>query len=343
MLDLSGVAGILSINGAMDGFSGMLDFGAGGGQLRLNSNSSSSQDRNFGSAGAYFALGNGSAGLTNRNGNIAIQLGALSGGGSTSLSGRQSGSGDTSTTYYIGALDADTTFAGTIYQGGDLGGLNIVKVGSGVWTLSGASNIDGSFVVQEGTLALSGSLACSEGLWIESDAALDLQGGTLTTDTLEISEGALFSGSGIIDGELVNQGAMTSISGTLTVTGSVENSGTLTIKSGAQLIANGPFVNYGILDLLTASSSMPSNLNNLGVVIDSSGLEVLDSAIVVDDFELTIMTYSGHVYQFQHSDSLAADSWEPVGTPIAGNGSSVTFVQTDGAVGAKRFFRVLVD
>src|SRR5690606_13621415 len=52
-LDLSGLAGILSINGDMSGFQGLIDLGAGSGMLRLNSNSSAASDVNHGSAATH--------------------------------------------------------------------------------------------------------------------------------------------------------------------------------------------------------------------------------------------------------------------------------------------------
>ena len=93
-LDLSGVAGLLSINGDMSGFTGTISFGAGSGTLRLNANTSYLSDVNTGSANAVFDLGSAKATLCNRNGNGTINLGAVQATGvNTVLLGRQSGSG----------------------------------------------------------------------------------------------------------------------------------------------------------------------------------------------------------------------------------------------------------
>ena len=342
-VNLSGLNGILSINGSMSGFSGSLNLGAISGTVRLNSNSSGLNDVNLGSASALFDLGTAGATLNNRNGNLTIQLGALAGGPNTKLRGRQTGSGSTATTYVIGALNTDATFAGSIHNDGDLLGVNIVKVGSGKWTLSGNSNFIGSLGIDAGTFALSGSLACTAGADLNNTATLIMAGGTLTVDSLDIAAGATLSGNGTIAGELINHGTITSTSGTLTITGAVVNNGTIRLKRGSQLSAGGPFQNYGILDLLTASGGLPPNLENFGVVIDSSGLEVIEAGIQGADFKLKIMTYSGHVYQFEHSATMAPGSWSPVGVSAAGNDSEKTFLHAGGASGTKRFYRVAID
>jgi autotransporter-associated beta strand protein len=339
-VDLSGVTNILSINGAMSGFTGTFSLGASSAMIRLSAGGTA---MNFGSASAHFDLGTAGAMLNNRNGNITIQLGALSGGPNTKLYGRQTGSGATTSTYVVGALNANTTFAGSISNAGDLSGLNLVKVGTGTWTLSGNSNYVGSLGIDAGNLTLSGSLACTAGADVNHTASLTLAGGTLTVNSLEIAPGASFNGNGTIAGELVNHGTITSTSGTLVVTGSVKNNGTMRLKNGSQLVASGPFQNYGILDLLTASGGLPPNLENFGVVIDSSGLEVVSSGIQGVDFKLTIATFNGHVYQFEHSETMAPGSWTTIGAPVDGDGSEKTFTHTAGVSGTKRFYRVAVD
>ncbi len=220
---LDGVAGILSINGRMDGFSGTLDFGDGSGMLRLNSNSSGANDVNSGSAGAHFDLGAAGARLNNRNGNIAIRLGAVSGGPGTFLSGRQSGSGETTTTYIVGEKNLSTVFDGTISQGGDLGGLNLIKTGSGSWTLGGTSDFTGTLAVESGAVTISGSTTVSGTATAAAGATLALDGGTLGAEAVTV-HGAL-EGHGTLDcglnlpGAFRGHGYLTGIPGALSVDG----------------------------------------------------------------------------------------------------------------------------
>ncbi|WP_367873303.1 autotransporter-associated beta strand repeat-containing protein [Luteolibacter sp. Populi] len=223
-LNLSGLNGILSINGSMSGFSGTVAFGNSSGMLRLNSNSSAANDVNFGSAATHFDLGSGNATLTNRNGDIAIHLGALSGGANTHLNGRQSGSGATSTTYIVGELNSSTTFAGNIATAGDLGGLNLIKAGTGTWTVGGSSNFTGTVTVDGGTLAVSGSLLSTGSSTVATGATLSLAGGTFGPESTSVA-GSL-GGHGTLDsdlnctGTLTGRGFSSGTPGTLSIGGS---------------------------------------------------------------------------------------------------------------------------
>ncbi len=206
-VDLSGVNNILSINGSMSGFTGTFSFGAGSGTVRLNSNSSGSADVNFGSPNAHFDLGSGSAYLNNRNGNITIHLGAVSGGPNTHLYGRQSGSDATVTRYIVGALNTSTTFSGILSNAGDLSGLNLSKVGSGTWTLGGNSNFTGSFDVAAGTLAITGSTISSNATTVATGATLSLAGGTFGTES--VNNAGTVSGYGTLAADLNSEGTLT--------------------------------------------------------------------------------------------------------------------------------------
>ncbi len=341
-VDFSGVAGILSLKGPMSGFSGTLDFGTGSGMLRLNSGTVAAQDVNFGSPAAHFDLGSAGATLTNRNGDKLIELGALSGGSGTHLNGRQSGSGTTSTTYRIGALGLDTCFDGTISNGGDLSGLRIEKVGSGRLCLGGTSDYPGSILVESGTLALPGSLTITGGTEVEDGAVLELDGGTLETESVQIAPGATLLGPGTIRGELTNDGTLLCSSGTLLLDGVVVNNGTARLTSGSVLSTTDTFYNNGVLDLLTADGEVPANLINNGIIIDSSGLDLETFGISGNDFTLSLPTFEGHTYQLQWSDSLESDSWHDVGAAKTGNGTVQPFTDPGGATHGTRFYRVLV-
>ena len=167
-----------------------------------------SDDVNFGSANAHFNLGGAGATLTNRNGDKLIDLGALSGGPSTWLTGRQSGSGNTSTTYRIGALNLNTCFDGTISNGGDLAGLDLVKTGTGSLCLGGTSDYPGSLFLEQGALSLPGSLTITGNTTVSPGATLNLTDGSLTTESLQIAPGATLLGPGTLTGELTNDGTI---------------------------------------------------------------------------------------------------------------------------------------
>ena len=175
---------------SMSGFTGTVDLGANNGAFRFNSGGGNYAT---GNAGATFNLGTGTGSLNNRNGgNLTYNLGALIGGSGTTMQGRSSGSGATSSTYSIGALGTDTTFAGTIINGGDNNGVNIVKVGAGKLTLSGNSTYTGTTIVSAGTLQADGNLAGAGAVTVQANGKLMGNGriNGATTVNGEIAPGA---------------------------------------------------------------------------------------------------------------------------------------------------------
>ena len=335
----------LTIGGGMSGFTGTLAMGNSAGMLRLNNTGSA----NRGSASALFDLGSNTATLANRNGGLTINLGAVQGGPGTRLQGRQSGAGVTESTYLIGGLGTDHTFAGTILTGGDQQGLNIVKVGAGNWTLSGSSNFTGALTVQQGRVTISGSFACSGAAEVESGATLALANGIIDSEAVNIAAGAQCTGSGTIAGDLNNHGTLTCGLGTLTVVGDLINNGTMRITGGATLNASGTFTNNGVLDLLTGAPGLPADLVNgpSGLIIDSTTLKTIAASKSGNVVTITIGAHAGHTYQLQRSDSLSAPSWINVGSPSVGNtqpnGQPTPKVFTDpAATGARRYYRVTV-
>jgi autotransporter-associated beta strand protein len=276
--------------------------------------------------------------LDNRNGAITVNFGAVAGGPGTSLSGRQSGSGATSSTYVIGALGTNNAFAGGIYTGGDQNGLNITKVGAGNWTLSGTSNFLGNILVQQGTLTISGSdNNGGNDFETQSGATLALAGGAISTTTVQIDKGAIFTGTGggTINAGLVNQGTATiNGGGTLTVNGNFENDGTMTIDGSSTLVVNlptdgsGSFVNTGLLDIMDSPQTvLPAGYVNTGTILTSSLVTVQTFSKSGSNFSVTIQSYTGHTYQLQKSTDLS--TWQNVGAAKAGTGSALVLTDTN--------------
>jgi autotransporter-associated beta strand protein len=327
-----------TVEGNMDQFQGTFEMGASSGLVRLNGD---------GSAQATFDIGTASGALDNRNGGITANYGAIEGGPNTSLSGRQAGSGDTQSTYIIGALNTNTTFAGSIYNGGDLGGLNITKVGTGNWTLSGTSNFVGDITVAAGMLTISGS-DNNGGLDFiaESGATLALAGGTINTETVQIFSGATFTGYGTIDAALVNQGTAT-INGPLTINGNFENDGTLTVTGSGSLVTNlptdgsGSFVNNGLLDIMDSpSTALPAGYVNNGTILTSALVTVKQFSKSGSTFTVSIQSYTGHTYQLQKSTNL--QTWQNVGTARTGTTGTTLPLSDTGATAAGTFYQIAV-
>jgi autotransporter-associated beta strand protein len=329
---------LCTIQGPMSGFAGSIHMGASAGTLRLNG----STNANYGSATAAFDLGTGSATFCNRNGDITLELGAVSGGANTTLQGRQSGSGDTTSNYVIGGRNTDAVFAGHIVSGGDLSGLNIIKVGSGNWTLSGTSNFTGDMTIQAGRLTLTGALTHVGECAVLSSAALHLGGGQLTTEAITIGPGAQLTGTGTVMGDLVNYGTV-NCNGALNITGGVTNHGILRLTGGAALSVSGTFVNHGTLDLLTGAQTLPANFVNNGIVLDSSLVRATAASRIGTSVTVTIQGFPGHSYRLQRSTSLGDPDWTSIGEAQTPSFNNQTLAFTDSsATGMQGFYRIVV-
>jgi len=334
--------GVFSISYDMTAFAGTIEMGTSTGTLRINGGTTNT---NFGDSLALFDLGTSTATLSNRNGAITINLGAVQGGPGTTFAGRNSGGGTTTSTYVVGALNTNNTFAGSFSNGGDQDGIIIDKVGTGNWTLSGTSSFPGTFDIQQGTLTVSGSMTLSGSannngvnLEAESGANFVLAGGTISTATVSIDNGAVFTGNGAINGSLVNEGTATVNGGApLIVNGNFENDGTMTIDGSSTLVVNlsggAGFVNNGLLDIMDSpQTALPPGYVNNGTILDSSLVTLQSFGKTGTTFSATIQTYPGHTYQLQESSDL--NTWTNVGASQAGAGSPVVLTDTNAAPGS---------
>ena len=207
---MSGGSVLWTVAGTWTGFTGRIQFGSSSARMRLNGNTNT----NFGSAAVAVDLGSNNAQILNRNG-ATISLGSLeSTGASTQLLGTQTGT--VASIYSIGALNTDATFAGIIANGGAGGVTSVTKVGTGTWTLTGASTHTGTTTVSAGTMNVNGSLGASP---------------------VSVSGGATLGGSGTLgalvttaSGAAISPGASGGNAGTLTASAGVTLAGTNTLN-----------------------------------------------------------------------------------------------------------------
>jgi autotransporter-associated beta strand protein len=227
-----------ALTGDWSGFTGEINV-TGGGNFRITPSyfypGFPLAGINLGTSYMYFA---GTVGDTG----IIIPIGELSGGASSGLQGGPTGSGGRPFTWMIGGRNTDATFAGSIVeQGPGTTVTSIDKVGTGTWTLSGTSNIDGDFLIQQGRLQVSGSITNGGAFEAQNATTLNLVGGSITTASVQIDGGGALSGAGTINGSLTNQGTATiNGNGALTVNGNFENDGTMMVDSGSSLVVNLP-------------------------------------------------------------------------------------------------------
>jgi autotransporter-associated beta strand protein len=228
-----------TIAGSWTGFTGRIQAGSGNPRIRINGNS----NVNFGSAAVAVDLGSGTSQLMNRNGSATtpFEIGELSATGTgTGLSGTQTGT--VVSTYNVGGLNGNATFAGAITNGG--GTTNLNKVGSGTWTLTGTSTHNGTTGVNAGTLRVNGAL-----------------GATATT----VASGATLGGSGSIGG------LVTTASGGTLDPGSAQGiAGTLTASAGLTLSGTGN-LRY---DLSNSTSGSNDRITVSGGTLTLSGATV---------------------------------------------------------------------
>jgi len=243
---------------------------------------------------AYYS-GNLNAGL-----GTFVSLGELSGSGALrggSIAGRQ-------LTYRIGSIDTDATYSGTISEQ-SLGLTNLVKVGAGTWTYSGAATINGSAGIQSGVLRLSGSLAASAASVTEiADAAvLALAGGFLSSGTVHVGSGGTLLGSGRLLASVVNDEAVNVSGGLLSVSTDFIHNGALAVSGGSRLSVGGIFAAAEAATWRTGLLSDSVATDALGGVV--AGSAALGPATTVNlDFAAV-----GSTVSFASSFWTATRSW----------------------------------
>lgn len=137
--------------------------------------------------------------------------------------------------------------------------------------------------------------------------------------------------------------AAISADASLTVASNLVNNGTLRVTGSGGLTVNGSFTNHGTLDVMTWSGALPPGLVNNGTLLTRSAIQITAAGPSGTNFQASLTGYVGHDYQLEYRDSLNSSAWQPVGTAIAGNGTTITLTHTGGAIGTQRFYRVAVN
>ncbi len=248
-----------SFTGDMTAFSGTINVGTITNPRFFPSLGNPNPSIGTGSSNAVFNLGNGAVTLNNRNGGITVYLGALSGGPNTSLEGATSA--NNLTTYVIGGRNLSTTFAGKIFEVIPARTAAITKVGTGTFTLAGASTHTGPTFVNGGTLFVNNTTGS----------------GTGTNNYLVVNSGGTLGGTGFI------AGIVTNFSGGTISPGS-NNVGQLTLRSNLFLSA-GSAVNF---DVGTTSDKLV-----IGNALVLGGVFNVANAAGFGAGTYTVMTYGG--------------------------------------------------
>jgi autotransporter-associated beta strand protein len=272
------VGGNGSGGGNLLNFFGTIAMGTNIGFLRFNDGGNSP---NLGTTNVTIDLGSGSAAFLVRNGGVTVELGAVTGGPGTRLTGRGSGSSGT-VTYSVGGKNLSTTFAGTITNGNN--STAITKVGTGTWTLSGTNSYSGVTVVSNGVLALSGSgsLTVTPSITVVSNAFIDVS--ARTDGALMLNSGQTLNGDGVVlgsviasTGSTIDPGPAPGVISTFTITNALQ------LQSGSTLnmdLDYYQFLAQGTNDLISglASVTYGGTLNLLITSIETNSVFKLFSA-----------------------------------------------------------------
>ncbi|MCU4121292.1 autotransporter outer membrane beta-barrel domain-containing protein [Variovorax sp. N23] len=285
--------GVLDMNGASALGSGAVQVDAGAGLRMSNAATLATQ--------AVTSQGN----VDVSNVTAATAIGSLSGNGDVLLGAR---------TLTVGGLNANDTIGGVIQDGGVAGGTggNVVKIGTGTLTLTGANSYTGTTTVASGTLlaGAANTLSAASAHSVAAGATLDLAGASQTVASL------------------ANSGTVSLVGSTpgtrLTVTGAyVGNNGTL--RLGTALGDSSSATDRLVLNGAAASASGRTtmqvvNLGGLGAQTTGNGIEVvsaLNGATTTAQTTKSAFTLAGgHVdagafeYTLHAADaSGAGDNW----------------------------------
>lgn len=241
------------------------------------------------------------------------------------------------------------------------------KTGPGTLLLTAVNTYGGQTFIDVGTLALGPSATAGVGpITVASGAKFDVNalgtagftlasGRTLTNNgsiqgVLAVSGNFLGNGA-IVGGLIVNAGATVErTSGSLAITGTITNNGTLRFRNGAVLDASGvtSIVNNGVMDLITAgptTSFQALAVSGSGIFLPPGGVAVKTATRAGNTVTVKVDSLVSHSYQLQRSTSLSADTFVNIGAAQAGTGTTtpgeLTFTDATAPSGPV-FYRVLV-
>jgi autotransporter-associated beta strand protein len=232
--------------------------------------------------------------LNTRNGTPngpGVSLGALIGSGYLTGAGNAAGSG----TYIIGAKGIDSTFAGTIQDGG-FGNVSIVKTGPARLTLSGTVTYTGGTTVNNGVLALVDPVSLDNSTNISlgsATAVIDVSGRGDDTLYLGNSTVQTLSGFGAINGNLY-EGANSFVRaglGTLTVSNAATFNGALSLQLN-RTNAN----THSLIKAASFTFAGPLTVANAGPALQGGDTFQLFSTAVSGFTATNLPTLTGNLY-----------------------------------------------
>ncbi len=249
-------------NASLSGFKGRLiaNGGNNGGLFLLDSGFKTAAD-------AVVELTNG-ARLCHWATDGAATFGGIAGTEGTYISGSSKQTDGFNCTWTVGSANTNETFAGEINNwsaggNGHNGTVNIIKVGTGDWRLTGNNDYKGTTQVDGGALIINGR--------------------NLGTGAVSVSEGATFKGTGTVSGKVTaNAGATVCAGDTLLDGSALKLNGGLSLKEGA------------IVKVPVAVNGTKTKSNKIQV---KGSLAVSGATLVVDMSDVSEKLYGGMAFR----------------------------------------------
>jgi autotransporter-associated beta strand protein len=270
-----------------------------GGDFRVNNtNGFTNSELNFGDNVYAYSLKGGT-----------LNVGALSGSSLATIMTNAGSSGGVTTTWQVGALNRDTTFAGTIKET-----VALTKVGTGTLTLTGTCTHTGATTVNAGTLLLYGSF---------------------TGSNVTVNSGGTLGGTGTIAGNVtVNNGGKIKFDVTagvvagLGITGNLAMNGTITVSpnivSGNLAVGTYTIATYSgtLTGTRTFVWSRPAGSTQTAT-FDTSNTGVVKMTVIDSASNLTWTGATSNAWD------TATANWASSGAPaLYADASNVTFDDT---------------
>jgi hypothetical protein len=188
----------------------------------------------------------------------------------------------------LGANNATASFAGSVTDSGNGKALNLIKIGTGMQTFTGALGYNGNTAVSNGTFELQNTMANSSNIIVAAAGTFDASQGPGGGFTVGVSQ--TLTGTGTVMGSTTVNGTLAAgllaVNGATTNIGVLTNNGNVTFDGGATNIWSvsnakplaGPGVGWSFLNIISngqlaisgASPSAPIHIKLVSLTASGS-------------------------------------------------------------------------
>ena len=254
----------------------------------------------------------------------ATTIGALSGSGSFVLM-----NGMNVVALTVGGINSDSVYSGVISGNG-----SVTKTGTGTLTLTGSSSYTGPTNINGGVVAITGAGSLGDG---SATNTIVFNGGVLisTDNTYDLGANRSIS--------LLSSGTLQADSGTLTVSGSVSGTKTLTVTGAGTVNLSGIVVGGASIAKTGAGTLVLSGSNSFnGGTTISSGTVQLGNSLGLGANTASLTVNGGTLDLNGHSTSLGAFNGS-AGTVLNNSASTSSTIAVGNTVTSGTFAGLIAD